>query len=296
MPPRPDPPSKPSGKLWVVATPLGNLGDLSPRAAEVLRSVSRIACEDTRRTARLLAKERIETPTFSCHRFNEWDRLRPVVEALRAGEQIALVADGGTPGISDPGALLVRAALEAGIPVSPVAGPSAVTTLLSASGLPADRYVFDGFLPHRAGERRRRLRELLGETRTVVLFEAPHRIRATLRDLDAIFGDRLLVLGRELTKLHETIIRGTAAELLDALPAEVKGEITVALAGSDGRAAPPAREAGAERVVAVWRDLLEERGGDRRSALREAARRLGMKRAELYRLLAELGESTEPGC
>jgi len=278
-----------NGKLFVVATPLGNLQDLSPRALEVLRSVGRIACEDTRRTGRLLARWEIKTPTFSCHRFNERQRLEPVVAALLDGEQIALVADGGTPGISDPGALLVEAALDAGVDVSPVAGPSAVTALLSACGMPADRYVFDGFLPHRAGERRRRLRELREETRTVVFFETPHRIRQALADVTAVIGDRPLVLGRELTKLHETILRGTADELLARLSEDVKGEITIVMAGSSATSGEPHGEPLAERVRTAWNAALAEHSGDRRAALRATAKSLGMKRAELQRMLDELG-------
>jgi len=239
----------------------------------------------------LLARFGIETPTLSCHRFNERARLDPVLERLRSGQDVALVSDGGTPGIADPGALLVRAAADAGIRVCPVPGPSAVTTLLSASGLPADRYVFEGFLPHRAGERRRRLRELRGETRTLVLFEAPHRILAALEDLDRIFGDRPIVLGRELTKLHETILRGSAAEIAAALGGEVKGEITIAIAGAsaDDRVGDPDPES--RRILCAWRDALAAEGGDRRAALRRAGRTLGLRRAELYRALAELGQS-----
>ncbi|HKQ60954.1 MAG TPA: 16S rRNA (cytidine(1402)-2'-O)-methyltransferase, partial [Candidatus Polarisedimenticolaceae bacterium] len=207
-----------AGQLFVVATPLGNLDDLAPRALETLRRVDAIACEDTRRTAKLLARFALDKPLLSCHRFNEAQRLRPVLERLTRGESVALVSDGGTPGVSDPGALLVRAVLDAGIPVCPLPGPSAVTTLLSASGLPADRFIFEGFLPPRAGERRRRLRELREETRTLVLFEAPHRIEATLADLAAIFGERRLVLGRELTKRHESVLAGTARSVAARLP------------------------------------------------------------------------------
>ena len=213
-----------SGKLFVVATPLGNLDDLSPRALATLRSVDAVACEDTRRTAKLLARYTIEVPMVSCHKFNERQRLEPIVERLAAGESVALVCDSGTPGVADPGRLLVREALERGILVCPLPGPSAVTTLLSASGLPADRYVFEGFLPHRAGERRRRLRELRDERRTVVLFEAPHRLHASLLDMQEVLGSRELVLGRELTKLHETILRGSPGELAERLGPDVRGE------------------------------------------------------------------------
>jgi 16S rRNA (cytidine1402-2'-O)-methyltransferase len=181
---------------------------------------------------------------------------------------------------------LVDAAHEAGVRVVPVPGPSAVATLLSASGLPADRYVFEGFLPHREGERRRRLRELAAERRTLVFFEAPHRIHQALADLQEVFGERRVVLGRELTKLHETILRGTAAEVAAGLGTEVRGEITLVVAGARGAAR--AADERARRVLERWNEALRESGGDRRAALRQAARALGLKRAELHRYLAEL--------
>jgi 16S rRNA (cytidine1402-2'-O)-methyltransferase len=279
--------------LFVIATPLGNLGDLSPRADETLRRVACIACEDTRRTARLLRRHGIETPTFSCHRFNERARLEPVLERLLSGQDVALVCDGGTPGISDPGSMLVRAALQAGLRVSPLPGPSAVTALLSVSGLPADRYVFEGFLPHRAGERRRRLRELRDETRTVVLFEAPHRILGSLEDLAQIFGQRPMVLGRELTKRFESIHHGDAASIAAKLGDEIKGEITIAIAGAAAEEERGALEPEAERIVDAWREALEQAGGERRTALRRTARVVGLKRAELFRRLVELGENPD---
>lgn len=283
-----------AGTLFVVATPIGNLQDLSPRALEVLRSVDWIACEDTRHTARLLARFEIEARTLSLHRFNETERCRLILDRLREGASIALVSDAGTPAISDPGATVVAAVVREGIPVTPLPGPSAPIALLSASGLPADRFVFDGFLPHRAGERRTRLRELRAETRTLVVLEAARRVRATLSDLDALFGARAVVLGRELTKLHETIVRGSAREILAQLPAgEVKGEIVLAIAGASPDDAA-STEAGAERVVEVWRRALDAAGGNARSALRSAARELETSRPALWRLLAELGALDGP--
>jgi 16S rRNA (cytidine1402-2'-O)-methyltransferase len=282
-----------AGKLYVVATPLGNLEDLSPRAAETLRRADRVLCEDTRRTAKLLAHHGITTPRMSCHRFNEKKRLEPILSRLRDGETLALVSDGGTPGVSDPGCHIVRAARDAGIEVIPLPGPSAPAALLSVSGIPSDRYLFDGFLPHRPGERRKRLRELRGEPRTVVLFEAPHRILETLADIDKIFGERELVLGRELTKRFETILRGSAAQVLASLESSVKGEITMVLAGAGDSPGEGRQEPHAARVRERWSAALNESSGDRRKALRSAARSLGMKRAELYRLLAELGEAPD---
>ena len=280
-----------SGTLHVVATPIGNLDDFSPRAIEILRRCATVACEDTRRTGNLLARFEIATPMLSLHKFNEGERVAALLGVLADGRDVALVSDGGTPGVSDPGAWLVRAALGAGYTVSPVPGACAVAAVLSASGLPADRFVFEGFLPHRGGERRRRLRELKDETRTLVFFEAPHRVKETLRDLAEIAGARPLVLGRELTKLHEQILRGTADEVSAALgDGAVLGEIAIALAGAD-----PARDSTAEAdaTAARIRDAWASARGatpDRHAALKAAAKALGMKRAELQRRLAELGE------
>ena len=279
------------GTLYVVATPLGNLDDLSARAAATLRSVALIACEDTRRTAKLLARFGITTPTVSCHAFNERSRLEPLFAELRSGHDVALVSDGGTPAISDPGALLVRAARQEGVRVVPVAGPSAAIAILSVSGLPADRFVFEGFLPHREGQRRRRLRELLDEPRSVVVYEAPHRIRQTLADLAAVFGSRLIVLGRELTKIHETIIEGDARSVLEALgDGDVKGEIALVIAGRDDGEVPADSDGPDARLVDAWRAALTETDGDRREALRRAAKAVGMKKPEAQRRLAELRE------
>ena len=279
------------GTLYVIATPLGNLEDISPRALRLLAAVRIIACEDTRQTAKLLSRHGISTPTVSCHKFNERRRIEPILAALDEGADVALVSDGGTPGISDPGMRLVAAAHDKGLPVQPVPGPSAVSALLSASGLEAARFVFDGFLPHRAGERRKRLRQLQDEPRTTVVYEAPHRILRTLQDIDEILGERLIVLGRELTKRHETILRGTAARLLRTLGSgAVRGEITLAISGAGRNSAPTADRAASARVLQAWKAALEEAGDDRREALRRVARDLGLKRAELNRYLAELGE------
>jgi 16S rRNA (cytidine1402-2'-O)-methyltransferase len=270
--------------LHVLATPLGNLDDLSPRGRDVLANAALVACEDTRRTSKLLARYGIEVPLIAVHKFSERERLEPVLDVLARGEDVALVSDGGTPGIADPGAILVAAALERGIRVSPVPGPSAVIALLSASGLPSDRFTFEGFLPAREGERRRRLRELVALPHTWVFYEAPHRIRETLADVAEVLGPRTLVLGRELTKIHETIVRGTAEEILGALGEEPKGEIAVAVAPFDG-AAPPAP---AEGIEEAWKKAVAASGGDQRAALKDAARATGLKKAELWRRLLEL--------
>jgi 16S rRNA (cytidine1402-2'-O)-methyltransferase len=277
-----------AGTLFVVATPLGNLEDLSARAERVLRSAALVACEDTRRTAKLLSRLGIEARTISCHRFNERARLEPILRVLREGGDVALVSDGGTPGVSDPGSLLVRAAREEGLSVSPVPGPTAVAALLSASGLAADRFVFDGFLPHRPGERRRRLRELARETRTVVVFEAPHRIKDALRDAAEILDRRPFVLGRELTKIHETLLSGAAEEILVALgDGEVRGEIALAIEGARDTGAP--RPGGTTaRMADAWREALEAAGGDKRAALRAVAKAFRMRRDEAARRIAEI--------
>ena len=278
------------GKLVVIATPLGHLDDLSPRAREALRGADCIACEDTRRTSVLLARFDIDTPLVSCHKFNEKARLEPLLQKLAEGRIVALVSDAGTPGVADPGALLVRAAVEAGHEVSPLPGPSAVTALLSVSGFPSDRFLFEGFLPHRAGERRRVLRALSRVDRPLVVYETPHRIREALEDVRQVMGNRPLVLGRELTKIHETILYGTAGELLEALGASPKGEIVLAIAAGDGTSGG---EDAAERIRDTWRAELEASDGDRRTALKQTCKLSGMKRAELYRLLAELGEDVD---
>ena len=275
------------GALLVLATPLGNLDDLSPRAREALRSADLIACEDTRRTATLLDRFGIDRPCVSCHKFNESQRRERLLGPLREGKTVVLVSDGGTPGVSDPGALVVRAAHEEQIPVRPLPGPSAVTTLLSVSGLDADRFLFDGFLPHRAGERRRRLRSLREEPRTLVVYESPRRLRSSLRDIAEVLGERRVVVGRELTKIHETLLVGRAEDLLERLGESVRGEVTLAIEGADAAPSPEA-DADARQIASLWKATLAEQGGDRRAALREASRALGLKRSELQRRLAEL--------
>jgi 16S rRNA (cytidine1402-2'-O)-methyltransferase len=277
-----------AGTLHVVATPLGNLNDLSPRAREILAASALVACEDTRRTAKLLAHCGIDRPMVAVHKFSERERLDAVLGVLARGDDVALVSDGGTPGVSDPGALLVAAAHDAGIAVSPVPGPSAVVAILSAAGLPADRFVFEGFLPPRAGERRKRLRALATEERTIVLYEAPHRVQATLADVAEVLGGRTIVLGRELTKLHETILRGSAREVLALLgEGDVKGEVAIALSGYDP--ASPIPGLGSDPLTTAWTEALASHEGDTRAALKTAAKALAIKKPELWRRLVERG-------
>ena len=217
-----------SGTLYVVATPIGNLEDTSARALRVLREVDVIACEDTRRTRALLAHFGIHTPTVSYFEHNRLTRGPQLLRQLAGGRSIALVTDAGTPGISDPGFLLVRDARAAGVPVVPIPGPSAVTTALSAAGVPADRFVFDGFPPVKPGRRVNRLTALRELETTVVLYESPHRILATLEAIGTVFGEREIVLARELTKQFEEIVRATPAAHRDRLTAAgVRGEFTI---------------------------------------------------------------------
>jgi 16S rRNA (cytidine1402-2'-O)-methyltransferase len=277
-----------AGTLHIVATPLGNLEDFSHRGRATLEGSALIACEDTRRTAKLLAYCGLDVPMVAVHKFSERDRLDTVLDVLSQGKDVALVSDAGTPGVSDPGALLVAAAHDAKIRVSPVPGPSAVAALLSVAGLPADRFVFDGFLPHRAGERRKRLRALAAEPRTVVVYDAPHRVKATLADMAEVLGARTVVLGRELTKVFETILRGSARELLARIgPGDVKGEIAIAFAGYDAASSPERTDD--DPLGSVWTGALGASAGDTRAALKVAAKALGIKKPELWRRLVERG-------
>ena len=220
------------GTLFVVATPIGNLEDITVRALRVLREVSLIACEDTRRTRALLAHFDIHTPTVSYYEHNQLSRGPQILRRLQDGQSVALVTDAGTPGISDPGFLLVREARAAGVPVVPVPGPAAVVAALSAAGVPADRFVFDGFPPVKPGRRRNRLTALRELATTVVLYESPHRILATLEAIGAVFGERDIVVARELTKQFEEIVRATPAAHRARLEAAgVRGEFTVIIPG-----------------------------------------------------------------
>jgi len=227
-----------SGILYLVATPIGNLEDVTQRALRVLREAHVIAAEDTRHTRRMLERFAITTPVVSLFEHNERARIPALLQRLHAGEQVAVVTDAGSPGVSDPGYPLVRAAIEAGLRVESVPGPSAVIAALQVSGLPTDAFLFVGFLPPRTVARRKRLAELRERRETVVAFESPHRIDATLADLDAEWGDRPIALARELTKVHEEVLRGTAAEVRAALHADKRrGEIVLVLGGRTRRGA-----------------------------------------------------------
>jgi 16S rRNA (cytidine1402-2'-O)-methyltransferase len=283
-----DPPLAPG--LYLVSTPIGNLEDITLRALRVLRSADRVACEDTRQTAKLLHHFGIATPAVSYHMHNEGSRSGELLEQLRGGARIAVVSDAGTPAIADPGEMLVRAAIEAGIPVFPVPGASAVLSGLAASGLSAERFTFHGFLPAKEGQRRSVLEQLKAAiaatpelASTHIFYETPHRILDALADMAAIFGARQrIVLARELTKLHEEFLRGEAATVLDQLrtrPA-VRGEMVLLL---DGRLSAAAVPGDAPASLAAEVEALLRSGLSEKDALKQVARSRGLGKSDAYR-------------
>jgi 16S rRNA (cytidine1402-2'-O)-methyltransferase len=275
------------GVLYVVATPIGNLEDVTLRALRVLREVDVVAAEDTRRTRGLLVHHGIDTPLVSYHDAVERSRAPRLVEQMRAGRKVALVSDAGTPGIADPGYHLVRAAVAAGIPVVPIPGASSVAALVSVAGLPSERFAFEGFLPNRSAARRERLRALAGETRAMVFLEAPTRLAACLADVESELGDREAVLGRELTKLHEECVRGPVSALRRHVAAmdPVRGECVLLVTGATE--AGPAAEIDVDARI---RTLRAEGLGTREIAAR-LAHETGRTRRECYqRVLALAGE------
>jgi 16S rRNA (cytidine1402-2'-O)-methyltransferase len=266
------------GDLFLVGTPIGNLGDLSDRARETLASVSFIAAEDTRRTGRVLKSLGIRKPLVSMFEGNEEDRAAEIVDRLDAGEDVAVVTDGGMPSISDPGYRVVELAVARGIDVRVVPGPSAAIAALVLSGLPTDRFVFEGFLPRRPGDRARRFQALRHDPRTIVLFESPRRVHRLLQEIVAILGDRRVAVCRELTKLHEEVLRGPAADVLEGIGARsLKGEVVVVVEG-EHHPDPPDPEA----LLIEVRRLVEE-GMRTRDAARAVAERHGASANELYR-------------
>ncbi len=284
--------------LYLVATPIGNLGDITLRALEVLRRVDRIACEDTRQTQKLLNHFEITTPTVSCHQHNEHQRTSELIEALKAGGRIAVVSDAGMPGISDPGGWLTAAAIAAGVAVTPIPGANAALSALVASGLPSGEFHFIGFLPEKAGARRTRLEALAAEVqraeapRTLVFYEAPHRILDTLADLEAVWGPQLrVVVARELTKIYEEFLRATASEARRELASRdrIRGEITL-LVEARPRAVGEEDAAGApvkitDRIARLQAEAGPEARMNEKEALKRIARELGLSKSELYREL-----------
>jgi len=261
----------PPGILFLVATPIGNLEDISLRAIRVLREADLIAAEDTRHTAKLLHHYDIRRPTTSLHEHNEEQKARALVGRLLGGARVALVTDAGTPAVSDPGYRLVRAAIDAGIRVEAIPGPSAVLAALVASGLPTDGFVFAGFPPPKAAARRAWFEAVENERRTLVFFEAPHRIRETLEEAIAALGDRPAALGRELTKLHEEVVRGPLSAVLSQL-GEPRGEFTVVVAGKPDSPAPSGEQVSDSQLLTEFGRLTES-GLGRREAISEIARR-----------------------
>lgn len=279
------------GTLLVVATPIGNLGDLSERAAETLRTVDLVLAEDTRRTGRLLAHVGSEVPQRSLHDHNERDRIAEVLDRLANGARIALVSDAGTPTVSDPGYRLLAACAEAGVRIEPIPGASALLAALVASGLPTDRVAFEGFLPRKGAARTSRLTELGAERRTFVLFVAPHRAAADLGDLAAACGgDRPAALCRELTKRFEQVVRGSLADLAAGAQEGVRGELTLVVAG-----APDAQPEvlTPQDLVARVRALVST-GATKKSAIADVAAATGTPRRDVYQAVVDAG-ATGPG-
>lgn len=276
----------PAGTLYVVATPLGNLGDLTPRAAELLRTVPVVAAEDTRRTRGLLTHLGASPRLISFHAHSPAGRAENLLEILHAGRDIALVSDAGTPVVSDPGAMLVQAVRQAGIPVVPIPGASAVATAVSVSGFEGDRYLFLGFVPRKGAERQRLLRRAAQEEWPTVFFEAPNRLGTLLADLAELAGDdRQVTVARELTKIHEEIRTGTLGVLAAQYgEAEPRGEITVVLAGTGVAEEPPDRSAEGGTLA----QALLAAGLSRRDVVEQLTARLGIARNEAYRMVMEL--------
>ena len=270
------------GTLYLVATPIGNLADITHRALQVLKDVELIACEDTRHTRKLLNHYGIDTKTISYHEHNEQQREAQLIDLLKQGSNVAVVSDAGTPSISDPGFRLVRAAIESDVPVVPVPGPSAMLSALVAAGLPTDEFFFAGFLPSKGNARRARLAELQSIPGTLILYEAPHRLAAALKDAFETLGEREAVVARELTKVHEEIRRGLLSELAAdyAEQKDLRGEIVVLI---DRRVLGAAKTKAVS--VAALVAQFEHDGLDHRAALKKAARELGLPRAEAYRRL-----------
>ena len=269
-----------AGILYVIATPIGNLEDITLRALAILKQVDLIAAEDTRHTRILLAHYQIQTPLTSYHEHNEQSRAPLLIERLQRGENLALVTDAGTPAISDPGYRLIAGAIGAGIRIVPVPGPSALLAALSASGMPTDRFVFEGFLPSKRSDRQKKLESLRDEPRTLVFYEAPHRLHESLADMRRIFGEREIAVGRELTKLHEEFVRGSLDDVnFELSRRELKGEITIVVRGASGR-----KEAPSEEQLCSDIDRLAKQGAGIKQIAETLAARYGLPKRQVYRL------------
>lgn len=276
---------RPAGKLYIVGTPIGNLEDITLRALNTLKASNLIACEDTRRTQKLLNHYDIRTRTISYHEHNEMTRAPELVLKMEQGSIISLVSDAGTPVLSDPGFRLVHLAVRHKITVIPIPGPSALVTALTAAGLPMNEFIFMGFLPAKKSARRKALAELALFEKTIVLYEAPHRIVESLRDLHEVLGEREIVIAREVTKVHEEFLRGTVAEVRDLLRKSApKGELTVIVGPGS---APQQSEVNRTSLHAEVEKLRTSEGVDERSALKAVARSRGLSRSEAYRQLQQ---------
>ena len=276
-----------TGTLWLVATPIGNLGDISPRAQETLQNAALICCEDTRRTGRLLQHLGISAQALAvCNDHTEHRLSQRVVDELAAGRDVAVVSDAGTPGISDPGERLVRAAIDADAIVSAIPGACAAISALVTSGLPTERFVMEGFLPRRGQERTDRLTDIAAEHRTIVLYEAPHRIARTLADLTEVCGgDRQISISRELTKIHEETVR---SKLSDLAIGEPRGEYVIVIAGRTREVEPITEDSIRDAL-----DAALQTGLSRRDAAAEVSRRLGIPRRQAYDLVIQTAPSNE---
>ena len=269
------------GVLYIVATPIGNLEDITYRAVRILREADVVACEDTRHTRKLLDHYGISAETVSYHEHNERERAEELVRELERGKNVAQVSDAGMPGISDPGYRLVKLAIEHGITVVPVPGASALVAALAAAGLPTDEFEFLGFLPAKSGQRRTMLESLRSTSRTTIVYEAPHRIRETMEEIVELLGaERPVVIARELTKVHEEFVRGSAAEVLaEAQRRELKGEITLLIGKSEGGPTVAPQEPAGARL----KKIMQEQGVDEKAALKLLAKETGKTRSEIYR-------------
>jgi len=277
--------SAPGPKLYLVATPIGNLEDITLRALRVLKEVDLIACEDTRQTQKLLSHYGVEKRTVSYHQHNEMTRAAELIVDVERGASIALVSDAGMPGISDPGFRLITLAIRHHVPVVPIPGASAFLAALVASGLPTDSFRFSGFLPSRHGKRRELLENILASPRTQVFYEAPHRLIETMEDVVEVLGlNRQVVIAREVTKIHEEFLRGRAGELLEKLKqrGEIKGEITLLIGKSEDSIQTAAAKAG---VRARLKQIMTDEQVDQKAALKKVAKQLGISKSEAYREL-----------
>ncbi len=275
------------GKLYICGTPIGNLEDASIRLLKTLRRVDMIACEDTRHTLRLLTRYHIKKPLLSYHEHSKPEKEEHIIKLLEAGRNIALVSDAGMPSISDPGERLVKKAIAAGIDLEVIPGPSALVSALALSGMDTGAFIFEGFLPARSSPRRARLEALKDESRTIILYEAPHRLLSCLNDIKTILGEeRLLAVVRELTKIHEEVKRGSAAELWTYYSLNPpRGEISLVIAGK-----PAAAETKTLPAIALEVEELLQKGMDKKEAFKLKAREYGIKKSTLYKYFLELKE------